>query len=100
MSKILIIGVTILCIILLSGCTDKGNMTSNSITGTLGKVVLKEDKVELTFSNNSYGIITATNIDSDGTNWYNVLKLHEGENIKLTWIANYQEIVIAYVEYL
>ena len=100
MNKILIIGMTILCIILLSDCTDKGNMTSNSITGTLEKVVLKGDKVELTFSNNSYGIITATNIDSDGTNWFNVLKLHAGENIKLTWIANYQEVVIAYVEYL
>lgn len=98
--SIIIIGTVIIVVCLLSGCTDRGNLTSNDITGTLTKVVLKKDKVELTFGEDSYGIITAKNIDSDGTNWYNVLKPHEGEKIKLTWIGNYNEVIIAYVEYL
>lgn len=101
MKKILlVIGIIICSFVLLSGCTDRGNLVSNSITGTIEKVELKDDKVKITFSGDSYGIITATNVDSDGTNWFNILKSHEGKKIKLTWIGNYNEIVIAYIEFV
>ena len=104
--QMITIGILILLIGLLAGCiestdcTDGVDLVSNDITGTLSKVVLIGDEVKLTFSGDSYGIITAMNIDSDGTNWYNVLKSHEGERIKLTWIANYDKLIIGYVEYL
>ena len=101
-TRLAMLSVFLLCsvLFLLIGCTDRSNLVTNSITGTLTKVILKDDKVELTFSGDGYAIITATNIDSDGTNWCNVLTPHIGEKIKLTWIANYVQTSIAYVEYI
>ena len=83
----------IIPITILSGCYQ---IVKGEIHGTIGKITLKDidtfssteknNVIEVTFVNNSYCILDAKRYNTDdGTDWYDVLEPHIGENVTITW---------------
>lgn len=98
--KIIVIGLLIISIIILCGCTNNVMITEDT-EGTLIDVRLDEGKLVVEFGNNSKAILSGIKrYDNDGIDWYEYLKTLIGKNIRITWYVNNREVGIISVENL
>lgn len=103
MKKFLILfAFSIIIILLFSGCVST---TISSISGKMEKVSIHKatpisiEKIEIQFGGEGYGVFRATRITSDDTDWYSILKSHEGENVTITYAVSTSEVIIIHASW-
>ena len=95
--KLILIGLLLIFVLLLSGCTS---YVSNDIAGTLKTVKKKGDnEIVVEFYNDSIAKFTFSRYTDDNTqDWYKILNDYIDERIRLVWVIANNKIIIASIE--